>query len=833
MGFASDFDPAKKEINKYTGEMMLLIYDPKKLWGNGMNFVLVTSQEKYDSEKARIEELKEQVLAEPRTVEPVLLSAAAPAGATTLELPKQYMCGLGQPIRLNHGETNEEDVIIAGYGPALMLAKPLQHAHAEGEPVMNYAELSALVKAEAGGEDAVGEDYNIVVRDLPKVPGEWKSDTMAATHATVANFTWEQRPVMQVMITRPRSQFGKTCKFSDSGENLQNCRPQKDPNFALQRKELETGIQAVKEVRSSFCQTTWFRPVNKSTQYSPADFLQSESEMKYDQVDALSEFLKSVSVGVEEALQTNETVDIFQEEFSHLGEEDSGAVSKTHSNLREMKNFSDVQYTRNKRIEWVEWIPGSTSMMTCSYCDNLPFVDKVENSGKATSSNVLIWSFRDLLSPHAILASPWEVTVFKFYPSETKFLVGGLSNGQLAIWKLSDADLGTTQRERPDRRQADDEKVAEQPAILHKVLSYIDDSHRKPVVAIEWLPPALEFEKRRGMSEKNPKDGPVKYFATIAGDGLVMIWDILQLLESINDHDFQWRPVHRVQLQRQDSGTEMGLCQLLYCLDRYDDKGNKMLTNFYATTEEGELIFGDWSARAEEDRKPEIIKKLYTSSKSFRPGLSLERSPFFPDIVLSVTDFAFYLWKDGVSEHIFQSSYMTNASNYFTCGRWSPTRPSVVFLGLISGAIDIWDFSDQSHKASLNDVGASVGISSMVFLKSQEKMKEQLMAVGDVNGQLHVHVLPKNLVREQGKEQDLMQKFLDREVERVSYHQDRRVKLADLKEQMEKQAQIAAEKEEVDPAKAAEAEERADQQAEAIYRKLELECKEELGIKLA
>merc|ERR1712139_129983 len=225
---------------------------------------------------------------------------------------------------------------------------------------------------------------------------------------------------------------------------------------------------------------------------------------------------------------------------------------------------------------------------------------------------------------------------------------------------------------------------------------------------------------------------------------------------------------------------------------------------------------------AEEDRKPEVIKKMFPGSKSFRPMLSLERSPFFKDIMLSVTDCAFYLWKDGVSDHIFQSSYMSNASTYFTCGRWSPTRPSVVFLGLVSGGIDIWDFSDQSHKASLNDVGASVGISSMVFLKNGDFKKERFLAVGDSNGHLHVHAIPKNLVREQGKEQDLMQKFLDREIKRVTYFQDRRLKLADLKEQMEKQAQQAAEKEEVDQSKVAEAEERADQQAEAVYRKLEL-----------
>jgi len=294
----------------------------------------------------------------------------------------------------------------------------------------------------------------------------------------------------------------------------------------------------------------------------------------------------------------------------------------------------------------------------------------------------------------------------------------------------------------------------------YKQLSVIDDSHRKPVLAIEWLPAALEFERRgRNPSEKNPKDGPAKYFLTIAGDGQLMIWDFQALYDSINDNDFAWRPLHRIQLQRQDSGTEMGCCHILYSTDRYDDKGNKLLTNWFASTEEGELIFGDWAAKHEDDRKPDCCKKMFTVSKTYRPMLSLEKSPFFADILLGVTDWAFYIWKDGLQEHLFQSTY---TGTYFARGLWSPTRPSVIFLGLVSGGIDIWDFSDQSHKASLTDTGASVAISSMSFLKQPDistgaaQMTEQLLAVGDAEGYLHVLTIPKNLVKAGNRELDNM-----------------------------------------------------------------------------
>lgn len=795
MGFASDFHPGEGHLRKYTGASMLLVWDPKKSWGTSNNFVLVVSDKAYVREKARLKEIYDQIVQEHE-------DSLKPVGG-------------------------------GGGGGGV--------GGAEG--------------ADGGDVDVAAEDESIVVRDLPRICGEWKSPTMEETHATVLNFSvGDSRALVQVMITRPRSQFGKACKFSDSGENTHNCRPQKDPNFALQRRELEIGIQAVRDVRSSSCQTTWFRPVDKSTQYSPADFLLSgdDGSSTADQaskrvpglwghveVEALTLFLSNVSVGVEEALQTNETVDIFQEEFSHLGEEEAGAVSKTHSNLRENRNFVDVAYTKGKRAEHVEWVPGSVDMLACSYCDNTAFSDRLDSAGKATVSNVLIWSFRDLLSPHVVLLSPWEVPVFKFYPSDGKYLIGGLSSGQLAVWKLSDADLGYVGRERTSGQKGanigEEEKGAggasQVPTVLHKQVSMIDESHKKAIVAIEWLPPALEIERRgRGAVEKNPKDGPVKYFLTLAGDGQVMIWDMQALLESINDTENVWRPLHKIQLQRQDSGTEMGCCQILYCQDRVDEKGNKMLTNFYASTEEGELILGDWAARAEEDRKPDVLKRMMTVSKSFRPMLSLERSPFFPSIMLAVTDWSFYLFKDDIKDNIFQSSY---TSNYFTCGVWSPTRPSVIFLGLVNGGIDIWDFSDQSHKASLSDVGASVAIASMVFLKHSDiNNPNQMLAVGDVHGHLHVHNLPKNLVKMAGKEKVNTRKFFEREEKRVLYFQERRTKLIEMKEKMEKQQDNAGEKADEEKGKATEghgeAQDKADRQAEAMYQALEAECIEHL-----
>merc|ERR1719281_2040803 len=112
----------------------------------------------------------------------------------------------------------------------------------------------------------------------------------------------------------------------------------------------------------------------------------------------------------------------------------------------------------------------------------------------------------------------------------------------------------------------------------------------------------------------------------------------------------------------------------------------------------------------------------------------------------------------------------------------------------MDGYLDIWDFSDQSHKGSLTHQVTSVGLSSMVFLQSTDPNVEQKLAAGDEQGNVHVLSMPKNLVKQAGREFELMKNFLEREEQRVAYFDKRRVELGELKETIEKQQQMAADK---------------------------------------
>ena len=132
---------------------------------------------------------------------------------------------------------------------------------------------------------------------------------------------------------------------------------------------------------------------------------------------------------------------------------------------------------------------------------------------------MLLWSFTDSLAPHAALLSPYDVSTLKFCPSDKGFVVAGLSSGQVCMWKLQPGDLSTANKGFVENKETEDGEEAKQAKKLtthnYKSLSFIDDSHKKPVMAIQWLRPDIAFGKKGKATIEHSYDGPHKYFVTI------------------------------------------------------------------------------------------------------------------------------------------------------------------------------------------------------------------------------------------------------------------------------------------------------------------------------
>lgn len=160
----------------------------------------------------------------------------------------------------------------------------------------------------------------------------------------------------------------------------------------------------------------------------------------------------------------------------------------------------------------------------------------------------------------------------------------------------------------------------------------------------------------------------------------------------------------------------------------------------------------------------------YDSEKEYRPGLALERSPFYPDLLLTVHNFHFAVWKtdlEGYEKPIFRSSNTQGAHN--TCGAFSPTRPGVIIITKTNG-IDIWDFVDLSHKASLEFKIATSPLMYLRFQYCKHANNKQYMAYGDKDGgTLYLYDVPPNLKNCQPGEKEAIEQFWDKEIEKCHF----------------------------------------------------------------
>ena len=163
------------------------------------------------------------------------------------------------------------------------------------------------------------------------------------------------------------------------------------------------------------------------------------------------------------------------------------------------------------------------------------------------------------------------------------------------------------------------------------------------------------------------------------------------------------------------------------------------------------------------------MKKQFESDRNYRPVLALERSPFYPNLLMTVHDFQFAIWDvslDDMEEPIFRSA-TTNGSSHNTCGAWSPTRPGVIFITKTDG-VEVWDFVDQSHKATPFIPFSASQITTFEIYQHQDG--KQYLAFGEESeGTLHLYEIPTNYKSTQGDEFTAIKNFWNREVEKCYF----------------------------------------------------------------
>ncbi|MBN3297136.1 WDR63 protein, partial [Amia calva] len=724
----SDFHPFKKLVLAYPGEELLLVYD--RDFKYGQSFYLVGT-----------EETKERILNPPERMEE---------------------------------EAEEDDMFLVYKTP---------------EP-QTWVSLGSELEIEEESVKDSRSKNNKRPYDCSKFKGRTSS--------------------LISLFERVRREFGAPVQFSDRNASVAKdgyveCTPYQDKSFSIKQLERDTGTQAAPPLQDSSTQTQWMYPKNACTQYVPREFTEQEKEDCMNS-ENLKNVINSVALRFEVALQQNEIMDVFFDDWGALGEDEDAFGGKADMHLKEYQSFTDLHFSKEKSVSCVKWHPTISGVIAVAVTERLSFEDRINLSTKLllSPSLILFWSFSDPINPQLRLECPDDIYCFEFCPSDPTIIVGGCFNGQVVLWdismyteRLQNSRTGGGKHAPTNTKSLsgfEHRPESEAPIVRYCAIAAIETGHQAPVTDVQWLPDYYEVS-RTGVPLEN-KNGICVQLATCAPDCCVLFWDIRAprvATQSMADRkkpeekplenphgvpstfkhlDLTWKPIIRVSLPKINTSGEYS--PLKFSL-RDSVAENPMLTNadkaqnlentdggieyrvlrvpsakhlktledistkFFVGTEDGELVYLDWKMEKDNDSG-----KMISSKPSHRfnihdgPVNTVQRSPFFKDIILTVGGWTFAIWKEGVM--IGPLMHSACSQKKCTVGNWSLSRPGVFFIGKEDGSIEVWDLMEKSHEPSQiqNITTASITCIKPWIVSS----KQHLLAVSDELGTLHILEIP-------------------------------------------------------------------------------------------
>ncbi|NXF90567.1 WDR63 protein, partial [Eubucco bourcierii] len=753
----SDFHPVKKVILEYPGEELLVVFDAKFQYGQ--NFYLVAS-----------EDAKENLLKPPETVEE------------------------------KEEENGEENLEVHPYKPPVH--KP-------------WVSL--------GSEKEVEEES--IKESVPKI---------------------------KYMISQVRRKFGASIKFTDRNASridgsYVECTSYEDKTFSIKMLEKDMGVQMVPKRKETSTQTRWTYPKNAATQYFPRQLSNEEKENLSSK--KLKEFLTSVQLRMEIALQQNEIMNAFFDDWKALAGDESSSGGKPNIYLNAYQSFTDP---KNRTISCICWHPTIYGIIAVSPREQLSYEEQVSLSDKSLlpQSAVVFWSLSDPIHPQLMLESPEDIYCFQFSPSDPNIIAGGCINGQVVLWdisqheeKLQNAKTVADKIEvtavnianasllnilhpllyfqntlkyiflkhfQPSLGQVQ-QTNAELPLVRYCALSSIEHSHTKSVTDMYCLPDYFQ-DTRMSAAIENRAQTCVQ-LVTCSSDCSVLLWDIpvtklqqpssektrvqedFYMPPSIPDTskhlDLCWKPLIKINLCECGIDTVYGTTRIslrelrchyktsekpqsLNILELLNKDSPEMNTssnnlevlksisiNFFVGTEDGEIVYSDWKGEIDNDSaKLASQKHSQTYSSHTETINTLQKSPFFQDIFLSIGGRSFAIWKEGVTNGPILRSSCSAGRN--TAGHWSLTRPGVFFIGRDDGNIDTWDLMNKTYEPSrIQTISNSVITFISPWIASP---MQHFLAVSDDLGVLHVVELSHTLSYPLRNERANVLDYFEREV---------------------------------------------------------------------
>ncbi|KAA0706513.1 WD repeat-containing protein 63 [Triplophysa tibetana] len=614
--------------------------------------------------------------------------------------------------------------------------------------------------------DADEEDEDVIIPKTPE-PRPWIS--LGSEQEIEEETVKRIRPRLRYKLSRPRRDFCSPVCFSDRSarDGYVECLSYQDKRFNITEQERHTGVQTVHHTTDSSTQTLWRYPKNMWTQYEPREF-SPEEKMHQLQSENMKNFITSVLIRLDVALQQNCIMNVFSDDWTALSEDDSAPTGKTKSQLKEYQSFTDLNLSKEKTISHIQWHPSISGVIAVAMIERFTLEERIDNSTKLllNPSYILFWNLSDPINPQLQLECPDDVLSFQFCPSDPNIIAGGCFNGQIALWDVS-AHVDKLQDTRSDGKNTSHtpNKKNDTPVVRYCAVSGIENGHKSPITDVQWLPETFEVS-RYGIPVENTSHMCVQ-IVTCAPDSLT---------DNTVDYSTGERPTHNTGEGEEGSG----LGQLRVPSAKQQNPLEHISTKLFVGTEDGELVYTDWKMEKDNDSG-----RLFSPKPTHRFVLydtlinTVSRSPFFKDIILTVGSWSFAVFKEGLTNGWILQSCCSQIM--YTVGHWSPSRPAVFFIGKEDGSVEVWDLLEKSHEPSLTQNISTASITS-VRAKSIS-LKQHLLAVSDRLGTLHILQIPWTLRRPSANEMQIVKKFFEREEERLNYFEKRQTRHENAKKE--------------------------------------------------
>nr|XP_021508824.1 WD repeat-containing protein 63 [Meriones unguiculatus] len=599
----------------------------------------------------------------------------------------------------------------------------------------------------------------------------------------------ESKKRVMYMISRKRSEFGSPVFFHDQNASrikdaYIECPSYEDKNYVLTQIEKDVGLQVIPDIKGTSTQTKWAFPKNATTQYYAREFPELEREALL-QSKSLADFLGNVStrntnfiffglkydnippIIVIPWLMLESPDDIFCFEFCPSdpniiaggcinGQIVLWDITAHVDNIENIKSGGSRTKKPTLKPMFLLEPDSNKEAMYIRHCA----VSSIENGHRKVITDIhwlpdsfeinrmgSVFENRNGISCQLVTCSAdctvcfWDIRPQK--PASTAAAAPTSTGPGTAT-----ADTSNTQQAVPEKKK---EETIEVPFDVPSTFMHLD---------LSWKPLSrIKLSKGETNLDHCPTKlslGEDPLLCRVQGTSSMHILLKEKMLNQI-------RTLKAAEIYPYQN-LEAGMANTLKPIDDF-------CTKFFVGTEEGEVIYTDWKMERDSETGRFMAKKpvnLYTVHDG--AVHTIQRSPFYNDIILTVGGWNVAIWKEEVMTGPLLQTCC--APKRYTAGHWSLTRPGVFYIGREDGYVDIWDLLEKTHEPTQSQ---NICITMITYIKPWTfSSKQQFIAIADYYGTLHILEIPWTLSHPSFNEVSSVNYYFEREVKHLEYVQQRK-----------------------------------------------------------